>query len=92
MEHKFEYKDESERKSILEANNSYYLIEEQNITEGNFLIFSDVQPQQVDVKQQETNYRISDISQYLSSNEATISDVEDLILQSEENKIINGGI
>ncbi len=41
---------------------------------------------------QELRSRVSDIAQYLANNENSISDVEDLILQSEQNKIINGGI
>jgi thiamine monophosphate synthase len=36
------YTTEAERMEIIQANKSLYLIEEQNITEGNFLIFSDV--------------------------------------------------
>lgn len=36
--------------------------------------------------------RISDISTYLNINALAIDNVEDLILQSEQNKIINGGI
>lgn len=38
---KIQYQDEAERQQIIEANSSLILIEEQNITEGNFLIFSD---------------------------------------------------
>lgn len=36
-----EYNDAQERQALLEANSHLILIEEQNITEGNFLIFSD---------------------------------------------------
>lgn len=37
--------------------------------------------------------RVSDISAYLSnSDETTIANVEDLVLETEQNKIINGGI
>lgn len=41
---------------------------------------------------EELNSRVLDISAYLNSNLTTIADVEDLILQAEQNKIINGGI
>lgn len=34
------------------------------------------------------NNRVSDISQYLSSNKTTVADVEDLIIQTELNKIL----
>lgn len=38
---------------------------------------------------QDLNSRVSDISQYLSGNQTTIADVEDLIIQTEQNKILN---
>lgn len=41
---------------------------------------------------QELSARVSDISSYLNCNSATIADVEDLILEAEQNKIINGGM
>lgn len=44
MDYKYQYKDDTERQSILNKNKNKYLIEEQNITEGNFLIFSDIKP------------------------------------------------
>lgn len=44
MNYKFEYKSQDERQNILNQNTDKFLIEEQNIAEGNFLIFSDVQP------------------------------------------------
>jgi len=93
MEYKFEYKNAVERKSILESSSSYYLIEEQNITEGDFLIFSDVQSQVIDLEAQYLNSRVVDISTYLNnSDETAITDIENSILEIEKNKIINGGI
>lgn len=50
MNYKYEYKTEEERQSILSNNADKFLIEEQNISEGNFLIFSDIQPPQPEVK------------------------------------------
>lgn len=41
MKVKHEYIDFSSRDLIIGENSNLYLIEEQNITEGNFLIFSD---------------------------------------------------
>lgn len=41
MIYKFQYKSNSERESIIATNDNKFLIEEQNIKEGNFLIFSD---------------------------------------------------
>lgn len=38
---KIEYHSEEEREAILQENSRKYLIEEQNIVSGNFLIFSD---------------------------------------------------
>ncbi|WP_271814161.1 hypothetical protein [Clostridium beijerinckii] len=48
--------------------------------------------QQQDQQNEDLNSRVLDISAYLNRNVTTIADVEDLILQSEQNKIINGGI
>jgi hypothetical protein len=42
MKYKFEYSNNTERENIVNGNSNLYLIEEQNITEGNFLIYSDV--------------------------------------------------
>lgn len=39
-----EYKTNEEREDTLNANSGNYLIEEQNISEGNFLIFTTVKP------------------------------------------------
>lgn len=44
MNYKFEYKTDDEKNNILNQNKDKILIEIQNITEGNFLIFSDVKP------------------------------------------------
>lgn len=41
MKIKFQYFTNSEREEIINNNSSLYLIEEQNIIDGNFLIFSD---------------------------------------------------
>lgn len=41
MRYKFEYHNIEEKKTIINENANKLLIEEQNITEGNFLIFED---------------------------------------------------
>lgn len=41
MLYKYQYETEEEKQDILSANTDKRLIEVQNITEGNFLIFSD---------------------------------------------------
>lgn len=41
MRYKYEYSHEVDRQDILNNNEHLFLIEEQNITEGNFLVFSD---------------------------------------------------
>lgn len=51
MIHKFEYATQEERTAILSNNPSFYIQEEQNITEGNFLILTDAPT--VDVRVQE---------------------------------------
>lgn len=62
MIYKFQYNDELERKNILVANNEKYLIEEQNISNGNFLIFSDTKSLEDVVKQlQQDNLTTFDV-------------------------------
>ena len=41
MFHKFQYHDEQERENLIEQHSNLYLIEEQNVKEGSFLIFSE---------------------------------------------------
>lgn len=41
MKYTCQYATQAERQSILDNNQDKFLIEEQNITEGNFLIFAD---------------------------------------------------
>lgn len=50
MFYQFEYSDEAERFALLEAHADKYIVEERNITEGNFLVFTDVQPFHLEVK------------------------------------------
>ncbi|PKM95818.1 MAG: hypothetical protein CVU84_03185 [Firmicutes bacterium HGW-Firmicutes-1] len=44
MNYKIQYNTQEERNVIVNKNLSLFLIEEQNITEGNFLVFSDLKP------------------------------------------------
>ncbi len=44
MIYKFQYQNSETRQIIITTNNDLTLIEDQVITEGNFLIFSDVKP------------------------------------------------
>ena len=42
MFRRIQYSDLSDREEKIKQNNDWFLVEEQNIIEGNFLIFSDV--------------------------------------------------
>jgi hypothetical protein len=92
MEYKYEYQDLEERESIISANSNLVLIEEQNITTGNFLIFVDANTSQEMLKTQELNSRVYAISGYLTQDATNLAGVEDAILKIEKNKIINGGM
>lgn len=48
---KLQYSDSSERQRIIDENSDKVLIEEQNIIDGNFLIFTDERPITEEVKQ-----------------------------------------
>ena len=45
MQKVYEYHTEQERQDIINQNLDLFLIEERNITEGNFLVFSDTLPE-----------------------------------------------
>lgn len=55
MIYKYEYTTQEERTSILESNQDKYLIEEKNIREGNFLVFTDVKPLEVEITELKTS-------------------------------------
>lgn len=46
MLYKYSFSNDSEKEQLIQANSDKFLIEEQNITEGNFLVFSDEPPQE----------------------------------------------
>lgn len=57
MIYNHEYTTQEERENIINSNTDKYLIEERNIKEGNFLIFTDVKPIEIEV--QETKERLT---------------------------------
>lgn len=60
MINKLEYTTQEERTSILENNQDKYLIEERNIREGNFLIFTDVKPIELEIEDLKGRQDITD--------------------------------
>lgn len=58
MKYKYQYKDNTERQSVLDSHKGKYLVEEQNITDGNFLIFSDIKPTEDKFKDLQDNQLI----------------------------------
>lgn len=58
MKFEFKYRNDDERAIILDENKDKYLIKEKNITEGNFLVFTDVKP--IEIELQETKQAVSD--------------------------------
>ena len=57
MEYKFEFKNEEEKHKILQDNSDKFLIKIEEITQGNFLTFSDIPTLQI--LQQEQGEKIS---------------------------------
>ncbi len=49
MEYRFQYSDETERASILSENKDKQLIEDQMLISGNFLIFADPSPTDLEI-------------------------------------------
>lgn len=55
MIYKYQYTDSEDRQTILNSNSNKILIEDQNIFEGNFLIFSDVKPLEMQLNEIKNN-------------------------------------
>jgi hypothetical protein len=97
MEYKYEYTTSEERETILNDHIDLVLHEEQNIDEGNFLIFIDTDT----AKQLENEYlllseqrytrdRINTLLNYTNLDMTVISDLEEFILLREQNKTTGG--
>lgn len=76
MTYKYEYKTDDERTNVISQNKDKTLIEEQNIIEGNFLIFSDVKPLENQLKDLQDNQLIlmnavADLYTQISSTNTT---------------------
>ena len=71
MDYKFEYKDIEERESIISEHSDLLLYEEQNITEGNFLIFMDTDTYNQMLEKQELTNRMLIISYYIQNQDET---------------------
>jgi len=72
MRKKVQYIDVADKQRVLLDNKGLILIEEQNITEGNFLIFTDVKPIEHQLQEQAENQ--------LTIMEAIVTLYEDLVL------------
>jgi len=92
MENKFEYKTIEERVLIIASNTSLFLIREENITDGNFLIFSDTQPQEQSIQSGEMSIsdRLSIISEYAGIDSSIVDVLENAIIEYETNLILGG--
>jgi len=76
MLYKIQYIDQSDRQTVLDANTDKILIEEQNIAEGNFLIYSDTPSLEVQIAQlKEDNLIIREDSLILMDVLATMFEV-----------------
>jgi len=82
LQYKYEFKTDEERQLIIEQNKELYLIEVQNITEGNFLIFSDT-PNMV-VEQEIMTHR--DLISKLEANFMYDSMMKDLSIEESTNQ------
>lgn len=77
MNTKIQYTDLTDRQTIMDANKDKTLIEEQNIKEGNFLIFSDIKPIENQIGDLQNNQliimnAIADVYAILEKKEGTV--------------------
>lgn len=84
MEFTFQYTTEEERRLIIEKNTTKYLIGVQNITEGNFLIFSDTPNMAVE---SELNAQREQVTVLETRNNGTMLAVAELAMATEQDKI-----
>lgn len=77
MNYKYEYKTELERQNLLKSNDNLILVEEQNIKEGNFIIFSDVVPESKTVY---TNVPIKEFTDLKSQLEIAQTAIDFLLM------------
>jgi hypothetical protein len=76
LRYKIQYENQGERAQILESNKNKFLIEEQNLIEGNYLIFSDSMPEPPEVKEsQDIEYRMQKLEENM---EIVIGELENL--------------
>ncbi|WP_054955004.1 hypothetical protein [Paenibacillus dakarensis] len=86
MKLKLQYQNNDERQSILKTHSDKYLIEEQNIKEGNFLIFSDEAPLP------SLEVQVSDLRQdNVVLMDALATTFEEILMLREEINVLNGG-
>lgn len=60
MKYTFEYANQEDRETIINNNQDKYLIEEKNIKEGNFLIFTDAKPIELEIENIKQKQSIQD--------------------------------
>lgn len=85
MKFKYEYFNDEDRQSIIVKNSDKYIIEEQNITEGNFLIFTDVKPIEIEVKELKVDINeIALTSAFMLEDSMTIAEMVGMALSEIE--------
>ncbi|AQS06151.1 hypothetical protein [Clostridium beijerinckii] len=91
MNYKYEYKSLEERESLITTHSNLFLVEEQNITDGNFLIFVDEETKNQLLVQQTIRGRVNTITAYASLDNNSVDSLENAIIEYETN-LITGGI
>lgn len=79
MEFKYQYKDENERNYLLESNKGKYLVSEQILFEGNFLVFSDVKPVEVEIEELKQENKLLKAQNNATSERADF--IEDVVAE-----------
>jgi len=85
MRVKKQYTTLAERETLIQEHSDLFLIEEQNITEGNFLVFADEYPELPDpeptLSQQvtELNQTVGNLILESANDKATIASLEDTV-------------
>ena len=67
MYHKIQYETPAEKETLLRENESKYLIEEQNLFDGNFLIFSEERPVDPQIEVQTLKTKVAQLEELVNT-------------------------
>lgn len=79
---KVEYASLDERQILIATHNDKYLLEEQNIKEGNFLIFTDKKPTEIEIEEIKKDVKeVAVTTAYILEDSAMVAELTAILLE-----------